>query len=132
MKQLGGAADDVGWSYVLASWQVEDQPERYGRYVSAAIAALTQGAEQRATSPDKDARPAAARLRILAAELSRRMGLLPQAEQLLEAARPALDVLPDGDRQWHAAVHARVEARFTGNGYFEDDDVVCANLDGER
>ncbi len=131
MKQLSAPADEVAWAYVRASWQVEDQPQRYRRYLGAAMDAMTLAIEQHSKSTDKDAKLTTARLQILGAELSRRLGQMPQAEQWLAAAEPALSSLPEDDRYWHAAVLARVRVGFVGKAYFTDDDARCAHLDQE-
>jgi hypothetical protein len=138
MKRLDQPAFDVGWAYLRASWQVEAEPVRYARYLEAALAAFTAGVEEIRGMKQENGALAIARLQTLAAEISRRLDRMTDAERWLESARPVVPQLPESDRQWYAAVETQVRARFSGKAYLtrsfahSDSTVVCETLDEGR
>jgi len=94
LRRLGAPSSEVAWALVQASWQVEDDADKYGRYVSEALAELTRaaaespptaGGERASLEPDAAA--------LLAGELARRTGQGQRARERFQQLKqkPGLD-----------------------------------------
>ena len=113
LRQMGSTTDEIGWRLVQASWQVEREPERYRRYVAAAVKELEGGGS---TSL------------VLAAELERRMGNFDSARAKLDKLKQQPD-LSEGVR---ALVEREVELvaeHDPSRHYLADDEERCKELD---
>jgi hypothetical protein len=115
LRRLGSPSDEIGWRLVQASWQVEREPERYRRYVAAAVKEL----EGLAANPD---------MALLEAELQRRTGQFDPARRKLEALQKQPG-LSDALRAAVARELQFVAEHDSTRHYVQADEERCKELD---
>lgn len=114
LRRLGRPSDEIGWRLVQASWQVERGPERYRRYVAAAVRELETGSGETL---------------LLAAELERRTGQFDSARAKLEKLQKQPD-LPEGARAVVERELVFVSERDSSRHYAQaNDEDRCKELD---
>jgi hypothetical protein len=114
LRRLGGPSEEVGWRLVQASWQVEREPERYKRYVAAAVRELETGSGETL---------------LLAAELERRTGQFDSARAKLERLQKQPD-LSEGVRAVVERELVFVSERDSTRHYAQaNDEDRCKELD---
>lgn len=113
LRRLGAPSDEVGWTLVQATWQVEAEPARYRRYVAAAVSELAQGGR---------------RSQLLAAELERRTHQFDSARARLSK----LEQDPGVSEEERHVVRRElrlVAERDPSRHYLGDDEERCQKLD---
>jgi hypothetical protein len=130
-EKLSAPPDEIALSYVAASWEVESDPERYRRYVLAALAILDSSivnATPRASAAGTFLPQAEATL--LSAELMRRVGQFDAARERLQRLNGTSDAQLAKILAYELEL---VEARDTAPHFFQrEDEARCAMLDQQQ
>jgi hypothetical protein len=127
-ERLSAAPEQIAFAYLSASWQVEEDPPRYQRYIDLAVRALDAHIAAVAAAPDAGGRQLSADdATVLAAELERRLGRF-------DAARTRLATLDGGSEASLATFVQRerelIDARDAERHYLSSDgEARCAELD---
>jgi hypothetical protein len=127
-ERLAAPQQTVAWSYLAASWQVEDDPERYRRYLELALARLGTHLAT-ATSDSTQSGRALSNLQanLVAAEIERRLGRFDAAlDRLVPLDAAGNDTLaPILQRERELNEHRDGEPHYLSQGPESD----CAALD---
>ncbi|MBI2512874.1 MAG: hypothetical protein HYV96_12920 [Opitutae bacterium] len=99
-EELGADPFEIGWTYLNATWEAEDEGGRYAPAAERALAWFERAAEARRDDPERrrDCHVAL----YLAVELSRRLGRFDEARQKLTR----LDGVVDEELRWLASAKA--------------------------
>jgi hypothetical protein len=105
----GDPAVDVAFTFLFATWEVDNTPDRYARYAQDALGAIDTAL---ASLPAND--PRTETLRLLTVELERRLGHFDAAADRLKAASSSPDAMDPPQQTVAGQQRALIAARDAG------------------
>jgi len=128
-EKLGASAYSLAWSYLQASWQVEHEPEKYGRYAALTLEMVDRHLAELGLEPATEDAWDADSSALLATELARKLGRFDEARTRLKG----IEMKAVADE--HVAALLRYEASLidesdSGAHYYPlDEQEKCASHD---